>query len=609
MKTLPIISKFLPWIVGGVIIIPSLLFNMWDTVCILLYGVVAIITTSLLLMNIHSSTKTEKKAALVLALLFSIFITFGRSYLLKDDTSLLFASNRLIICWIIQMISFCSAGYFLLSGIIHKINALNISGQNTRLNLLHWFLLGVFVKVLFLAAHYPCIFDFDAAVSLRTFLDPDCAICSHHPVFIQGILAFFFSLGKAIGHRSFGMVILSLISIILTTCITNYGLSLLVKNGIKKKWILALALFFTFFPIYPYLSIYTTKDGFFAYSFLFYLFTIYELVSCYRSHLKLGKWWIVLHGTAFLLVCLTRNQGIYLVIPSLIVLAIALRQEIIRIFKASLPALLGYFLFVKVLLPFCDVEPGGKQEAFGMFFQQTAYYLVKHPTDITPTEKESIDQILDYNTLTSRYSDYRTDPVKNKYSYNPSYRVTHKSLSRFKFVNHESENEALKDYFSAWLSMGLRHPLTYLEASVRIFLGFFYNFENPVIDTYTLWNSNKKATTPEYSFWHFTKVSDYYFNWKIRLTQIPIISLFFSIPYYIWLTLLLSAIIIIRKDFLGLTLFTPIILSLFILLLCPIVDGRYVFPIVISLPLLLFYLLVQNDTHDKTDHRLSMSQN
>ena len=600
MKTLPITSKHLPWIIGGLFIIPSLLFNMWDTVCILLYGVIAFVTTSLFLKNIHCSTRTEKWTALVLALLFSLLITLGRSYLLKNDTSLLFASNKAIVCWIIQMISFSSAGYFLLSGIIHKINTLNISGKDTRLNLLHWFLLGVLVKALFLIAHYPCIFDFDAAVSLRTFLDPDCATCSHHPVFIQGILAFFFSLGKAIGHRSIGMVILSLISIVLTTCITNYGLSLLVKNEIKQKWTLALASFFTFFPIYPYLSIYITKDGFFAYSFLFYIFTFYDLISCHKSHRKPSKWWIVLHGTAFLLVCLTRNQGIYLVIPTLLVLAIALRQEIGGILKASLPALLGYLLFVKVLLPFCDVEPGGKQETFGMLFQQTAYYLVKHPTDITPTEKESIDKILDYNTLASRYSDYRTDPVKNKYSYNPSYRYSHKSLSRFKYVNHEGESEALKNYFSAWISMGLRHPITYLEASARIFLGFFYNFENPIVDTYTLWNSNSKATTPDYSFWHYTKVSDYYFNWKIRLTQIPIVSLLFSIPYYIWVTLLLLAIIIARKDGLGLALFSPIILSLLILLLCPIVDGRYAFPIVITLPVLFFYAIGQNKYPDKT---------
>lgn len=538
--------------------------------------------------NVPSSLKV---LAGVLAFLFAQFVTVEGSFHQVHSWALCFDGIFAAFLWIARNIVYGYVFYKCLLGLLGIIERHTVVPSadyyfDFRKSILVIFLVRLFALFLF----YPCAFGFDAAVGLRTFLDPDCATCDHHPYFIQLIHALFFSFGKSIGHISVGFAILSILEILFSCAVITYGLKLIKDAKISRVWLLIITAIYAVFPLFPYLSIYPTKDGFFAYAFLLYLFTLYELyisdTTCFRNNR-----YLLIHSISILLICLTRHQGIYIIILECIFLIYYHKHYWKTILLVTLLPLSFFIFFNNRLLPWFNVEPGGKQEKYGILFQQTAYCLKQHPDDVTPEELATIDRILNSDTIVVKYTYNSTDPVKNRYKYNPWYRVYPKSPSMFRHIDHTKEAEDLNAYLSTWLSMGLRHPLTYLEATLSVSAGFFYNGNRLILETEPKWAQNGSATTPQYRFAQFNTIARIYNNRIYSWFKYPFINWVIAIPYYNWAAIFFLALLFYRKDVKGLTVFFPVLFSLGILLICPMIYGRYSYPIVMALPLMLAYFL------------------
>ncbi len=585
------------WICGLIVVLSTFAYSLTGQLTIreilprhtVFYGLCATFALSIFSKYNKTANKSLKILAGIISFIFSQFITIDGSFYHVHNWSLCFGSSSSCLIWIIRSSIYTYVLYKILLGILNLVEGYHSSKSNYQFDIKRWFVAFVFIRLIVLALFYPCVFGFDAAVGLRTFLDPDCATCNHHPYFVQFIHAFFFNLGKGLGHKSVGFAILSLISVLFSSSIIVYGLKLLERAELSKKWLIAIGIIYALFPLYPYLSISPTKDGLFAYSFLLYIFTLYELYLSQGNCLQKIRF-MMLHGLAILLVCLTRHQGIYISIFEVLLLIILYRHLWSKILLATIPSLCIVMAYNKVLLPYNNVEPGGKQEVYGMLFQQTAYYLKCYPKDITPEERQFINQILNTDTIVSKYAFDKTDAVKNGYKYNPWYRIFDGTPSMFRHIDHTNESEDLKQYRSAWLSMGLRHPLSYIEASLSISAGFFYNFNKLILETDTNWSESPTATTPEYHFTRFKTAARIYKNHIYSCFKYPIVNWIIAIPYYNWTTIFFIALLFYRKDWKGLAVFLPVLLSLGILLICPMIYGRYSYPIVIGLPLLVAYV-------------------
>lgn len=558
------------------------------TICVAVISLLG----SHLLPNTH---KYQKTTACLLTILFSQFITLGRYFAQYHNFLGCFSDKYECLIWVVQSIIYGYAIYKIILIIFAFFEEKHISIQQSTISLPRWFAIMFGVRILFLIAFYPCVFGFDAAVGLRTFLDPECATCSHHPFFIQLIHGLFYTLGEKIGHISVGFALLSLLLIACSCAIIIYGIKLLEFSNVKKRWIVAIALLYSILPIYPYLSIYPTKDGIFAYFFLLYLLTIYELFITIGRCLA-SRRFLTLHFVAGLIVCLSRHQGVIIFVIESGLLLFCYKHLWKKIISCTLPVLFLFFVFEKKIMPIYNVEPAGKQETYGPLFQQTAYCLIQHPEDITADERRIINRILNCDTIALKYEYAKTDAVKNTYKYNPWYRVTSKDPSMFRHIERVDETANLKAYQHVWLSMFLRHPLTHLEASAAVFFGFFYNLGQPLILTEPKWAENTNATTEKYRFYHINKIALIIQNKKEILTNTPILCWIGAVPYYNWLAILLFSILLYRRDRKGMVIFLPVLLSLGVLLICPIAFGRYTFPIVMALPILFVYLL---STHDK----------
>ena len=543
------------------------------------------------------ATSSLKIFAAIIALFFSQFVTIEGSFYHVHSWALCFSSLTAFLTWIVRSIVYGYVFYKILLGITCILeNNQTTSASGYKFNYPKWLILIVCVRLFALLLFYPLVFGFDAAVGLRTFMDHDCATCNHHPYFVQLIHALFFSIGKGIGHLSVGFNLLALLSILFSCSFILYGIRLMQHAQLSRRLLIAFAITYALFPLYPYLSINPTKDGLFAYTFLLYLFTLYELYITESKCLH-NKRYLFLHNATILLLCLTRHQGIYIVFVECAILLLYYKSNWNKILLMTIPSLCLVSAYNKVLLPFLNVEPSGKQEVYGTFFQQTAYYLQQHPDDITHNELLAINKVLDSDSIVAKYEFDKTDPVKNGYKYNPWYRLFYGAPSIFRHIDHSHEAEDLKAYRSAWLAMGLRHPLTYLEASLAVSAGFFYNFNRLLLETEPKWAENGAATTPEYRFVHFNWMARVYNNRIYSLFKYPVINWIIAIPYYNWAALFLLGLLIYRKDVKGLIVFLPILLSLGILLICPMIYGRYSYPIVMGLPLLVIYTLYSKNRY------------
>lgn len=531
-----------------------------------------------------------KKIAGIIALLLTQIIIIGERFYRTQCWDIGIANWTTGILWILQSLAYGFVAYRLITAILGYFEENHESKLTEHFSVKRWAITILSVKILFFIAFYPCVFGFDAAVGLRTCLDPNSAACDHHPYFVQLIHALAFESGIITGHSSLGFAVLTLGLILSSTLILLYGIHLAQKQGVSARGLTILAATFAFFPLFPYLSVYTNKDGFFAYAFLLYIFTLYQIYVT-QAHCFHSRRFVLLHGVSLLLVCLTRHQGLYLVAPEVFLLLVLYKGYRKRILLASAPAIAFVLFWAKCLLPFWNIEPGGKQETLGTLFQQTAYFLKAYPTEVSSEEEQAIASILDKDDIPLIYNYEISDPVKRKYRFNPWYRPYPQGPSMFCHIPRERESEAILAYLSAWFSMGCRHPWSYIKASGAITLGFFYNTGRPLIETEPYWAENPSATNPKYSFFHINWTAERYFFHIYRWMEIPFLNWICAIPYYNWLAILFFALLFYRKDIKGLGIFLPVLMSLGILLICPVAYGRYAYPIVISLPIFGCYLL------------------
>ena len=105
------------------------------------------------------------------------------------------------------------------------------------------------------------------------------------------------------------------------------------------------------------------------------------------------------------------------------------------------------------------VADGSRKEMLSIPFQQTARYLKEYPDDVTESEENAIEKILDYGSLAENYNPEISDHVKDTF-------------------NNSATTQDMVNYFKAWVSMFLRHPDVYFQATFNNTYGYYYPFHN-----------------------------------------------------------------------------------------------------------------------------------
>lgn len=526
----------------------------------------------------------------ILSIMFAIFMTIGFSYARINSWQLVFGNLRMLIISIIIFIGY----YEFFKRIFYLINRKiqDIKVEDFKLETIGKF--RAFIKfidekpfistiliiitfwLIYIIAFYPVILSPDPSFQIKQFfnvdtkyaegvikLDENVNITNHHPVVHTLLLGGCIILGRSIGSDNFGLFIYSMIQIGILSATLSYTIKYLKKVNISLKVRVILLMIYSIVPMFPFYAMSAVKDTIYTSFMILYVIFLYDFIT-FNKEKKITNINVIYIILLLFLISLFRNNGIYVVLlsfPFIIGYSKKNRMKTLAILAIFVSLTTCYS---KVILPYFKITNGSIREMLSIPFQQTARYVKYHGDEISEEDKKAIDKILTYDTLVERYDPELSDPVKNKY-------------------NKYATSDDLKEYFKVWYKGLLKHPGTYIEATINNVYGYFYPNS---IKWYTYYSYDKRITKDNlvaYSYNNLQGLRDSLVSYQGVFPYIPFVGLISNIGFNTWVLLIMGVYLIIFKKRQYLIVLMPLYASVLICIASPAnTYFRYAMPYIFS---------------------------
>lgn len=411
----------------------------------------------------------------------------------------------------------------------------------------------------------------------------------YQPIAHTWVIWVFMQLGNALGSLQTGYACMALFQMLLYALVTGYACSMLYRI-VKRVWVVILAvLYFAVFPLHSVQVVCTTKDVLFTILFLLFFLLLIE-----RSLFATGRKRLLMEALMVLEGCIMaqfRNNAFYAVaVFMLLFFALTPKKEKLRVFLLSVLLIAGCRVTDIVITKAIGTElTKPKVEMFSVPIQQMARVGYYHENELDEETSALLDSYIP-RKMWKYYNPPIADTVKN-------------GVNTVKF----SENYG--ELFSFWAKLGLRYPNEYIDAFLELTRGYWflddtswaenlgYGLEERMGAVFTYNSSEIEGVG---SIEHESKLP-----WlELQLEKIvsanafydwPVISVLFKSAFYIWVLFLVTCAMLYgkKKEQLKLTLF--IWLYFGTMILGPVVQIRYVFPIMACLPVIIAMQFLSDD--------------
>ena len=531
--------------------------------------------------------KRKEIIVFILSLIYSSFIIVGTSFIKTNGFN--FIEKHLflnIICYILLIILI----YFLLNKLFYifdlkKIKFINFTKiKNTKLYNL--FIKNTFVFSLifiimcwlpYIISFYPAILSPDPSFQIKQYfkipnkysdysimIDNDVTITNHHPVVHTLLLGSCVKIGTLVNNANFGLFLYSIIQILILSSTLAYTIKFLKDRNINTSYLILMLFVYSFTPIFPFYSMSCVKDVIFGSFIILYIISIYKLTKTediyFIDILKLLS--------IMIFTILFRNNGIHTILlsfPFLLFIKKKIKYRI-KVFMILLIIIGFNYSYNSVILPYFKITPGSVREKLSIPFQQTARYVKEHGKEITDSEKQIIDKVLEFDTLAERYNPEISDPVKNKY-------------------NKYASDEDLKNYFAVWFEQLKKHPKTYIEATISNTYGYYY----PLKTNWDIYYKFDKRITEDGFDYHYNNLDISRLvlsKFGLGFKYIPILNILVNIGFNVWLLLFMLSYLFYRKKYSEIIYLTPSLVLVLVCIASPVnTYFRYALPYVFALML------------------------
>ncbi len=430
--------------------------------------------------------------------------------------------------------------------------------------LLLWLALSLCYFPAYLAL-FPGTFGYDGPIQAAMFFG-DEPLTSHHPLAHTYLLGSLLQAGQTLfGSFQAGLAIYSALQGLIVTASLAYSIFYCVKRGVPVPLLLVGGLYAALNPFLQILTFSTTKDVPFG---AFLLCLSVSLLECLEEDVPRLSCRVRL-GVFGVLVCLFRNQGIYILLI-LAVFCLIVRAGKRRVCVSLFASLLlseAFFLFCSAGL---GIPKGDSKEMLSVPMQQAACVAWRYLNGEDAVMNQEQLAVLEWAIPAEGIGAFQyetADPVK-------SYFYT-KGL--FKDLPRQIQN---------YLEIGARNPKAYLDA-----WGFLVRpYWNMKFNKYRM--LMMKGTFPELNRWNIREAGLWeryrtYLLGNVESFGEKPLSFLVRPEYCLWILALLLGLVIDRGDpglFLGIL---PFVLYLGTMLLGPMALCRYLFPLTLGTPLLL----------------------
>lgn len=521
--------------------------------------------------------------SLALGFLFSVFMVFGTSMYRYGETAFTGINS-----WV-RIFSITPLFFSLVTIIIKTIS--NYSEQydnkeqknkmlsNKKIFLIIWAIIFLAWIPYFLAS-YPGVFGYDSIHQAKQY--EEGVINLGHPIAHTYLLGFcVVTLGKVFGSNEIGMAIYSIFQMLSLSAAFSLMYSYYIYNRLRKPIRVIIVLWYMFFPLNPIMGFSSTKDVIF--SALFSLSLMMLLVIAENAEILKSKRFCIIFGATIFAMVVFRSQGIYvfglMMITALFILK-SYRKQLISIALACVVVFTIYSGPIANMLG--GIKGNSLREMMSVPCMQLSRAIIENEDELSGNEKQLIKEYISgYHiySVNSGISDYMKSTLDTK---------------RLK------ENPI--EFAKLWLKVGVKCPGTYIDAFCRLTIGLWYpdmNYRDPLAyhPYWEYWSTGEwngygskefiqMKQEPVKGFeWLYNMLSE--ITYENSYQETPVFSLLFSSGWILWFVLLYVAFCIYRKKyshFIPIVFIIGLILTLF---LGPVVLLRYLYPLFISLPLLL----------------------
>ena len=405
-------------------------------------------------------------------------------------------------------------------------------------------------------------------------------ISNHHPWLLTECFSLLMRIGRCVSDN-FGVFLIVIVMYVIEAVCYAVVCSK-IKSWGSPLWLnIGTLIFFAVLPAFGAYAQVVMKDGvftaFFALFFVLYIELCLKYIKQKQQDSVLKRCFVL--GIAELAVALTRNNGIYMVLASDVVLLIFIirkRRLLVTALVMTVGVTMLYQFAEGPLASAVGVEPGSAKEMLSVPFQQTARYLKEYPDDVTSKERKAINKILDYDKLAEIYQPERSDNVKDTY---------------------KDKKGGLKRYFrQAWLPMLFKHPDAYFEATLENTYGYYYPFYNcNTLSAYQFYIQDKPLATGYFDI-HYVmpeKVRQLMKGYAELYSKIPVLAQLCNPAVYTWLLLIMSGWLFYRRKGKQVLFLAAPYLNVAVCLVSP-VNGylRYAMPLMACMPAIIYWCVV-----------------
>ncbi len=441
-------------------------------------------------------------------------------------------------------------------------------------------------------AYYPGICSYDTTIQLEQIVGD--AYNDHHPIIHTLLLNGAMILGDVVfGNVTTGIGILVAAQMLFLAVAFAYSITILHRFRIKKVWIVLFLLYSMLYPFHWYMSATTTKDTWFS---AFFLLQITALCSLLLQGDRITRCnrYVVLFCVSTTGMISFRNNGRYAMLVLLFFLLLAIwrgrknRKLWIRMFAYSMLGFLAGSVLVSGLFKATAAQQGDKKEMLSVPIQQLARCMVYHggvgvmeedDNTMSDEDKAFINDFL----MNECYKEYRpdiSDPVK---------RQTNTSVALYR----------AKEFVSTYLGLLVQYPGDYINAVLATNAGYLFpgDESHAVINLngrdsglgyiQTRWLENELNPSGIYkdSKWEWMHSALEEWADENAYLKLPLLKYIFVPGTYFWFSLLLTGVVMVHKKYRMLFPMSLIWGYYATLFLGPTVQLRYIYPIMIVLPL------------------------
>lgn len=533
---------------------------------------------------LQNSNKRLAAVCVPLGLVFSVFSVCGANMYLTESMLIAESSTMLNIIGIFPLF------YAVISIIIKNLPAINRIGflENPRLFnsklsakstfFIVWAIIFAAWLPTLLAA-FPGVYGYDSVYQVSDYINN--SVNSAHPPIHTYFLGFcVVTLGNLFGSNEIGMCIYSVFQMLCMSAIFSALYCCFIRKRLPALVRILILLLFMFLPINAIMSVSSTKDvifsGLFAMSVMMML-QIAEKPDMLKSKKFCAAFILVLFA-----MCIFRNQGIYVLLFGVLFAFVLLRKYLKQLLAITMITVIMFGIYQG---PVCSMisekSPITVREMMSVPCVQLSRTMIDNDDELSDNEKKLISEYI---------------PNYSAYLFNPGISDIMKNC-----LDTDRVKKNPIEFAKLWIKVGIKCPLTYIDAFARLTIGLWYpdmNYRDagayhPYWEYYSTgrlvhFDENTYLLIKQQPIKGFGWLNNFYYklSYENSYQSVPVISMLFSSGFAVWCLLLYIAICIYRKKYRHLFPAAFITGLLLTLLLGPVVLLRYSYPIILSVPLI-----------------------